>query len=701
MDATSGRIVQRLQGHTSQVHRLAVSEDGRLAASGDFKGEVRLWDLTTMRSLRTIMASQSSVTGLHFARGRPWLVTLHGPPPAPAVSASGAPDLGDMTRALVWRHDTGERVATLEHGAPVGAVAIDSRGRWLATAGTSRALKLWDVQKLRLEREFDAGPHAMSAVAFTADGQALLAVDNNLALRRWDLAQGTMSKQAARLPEVTMPAETSERQAWFDPQAQRAVLADRSGVRIIDLADPRAEQRVPGVPFGIHEAVFSRDGLQAALSMGDGSAYVVDLASGQLRHRLRGHADNINGLEFTPDGLRLVTGGTDGTVRLWDLGRTGVAEAVVQHTRAVTQAVWHDTAQWLASGGADGRVLVTDAQGRIVRTLDGSGRVSALAFSGDGRRLLVGRYDNGGAQLWDLGSGRRLLALKGRGTPHEVLEQVDFSPDERIVVAVSGDHLLRWDAASGEALPALASTPGGEKTPNEQLLGAVNQACGYSRAAGLACMASASPGVSTLWNVVSGQPTGELAGHAEGILHARVSDDGRWWAVSDGQALEIWELATRTRRVRVVNAGWTMALNFSRDGSRVATTGGEAAAPPRSWDVRTGKLLAEFVGHANTVESARYSPDGRLLVTASADYGVRIWHAHTGQPITSFDVHSGMVFDAGFSGDGQRIFTASNDGTARILDCRLCVDLDALRRLAAQRVPRTLSPRERALYLHE
>ena len=68
------------------------------------------------------------------------------------------------------------------------------------------------------------------------------------------------------------------------------------------------------------------------------------------------------------------------------------------------------------------------------------------------------------------------------------------------------------------------------------------------------------------------------------------------------------------------------------------------------------------------VHVALFSPDGRRILTASADKTARLWDSTTGVPIGEPMRHEDEIVDAAFSPDGARIATASKDRTARLWD---------------------------------
>jgi WD40 repeat protein len=111
--------------------------------------------------------------------------------------------------------------------------------------------------------------------------------------------------------------------------------------------------------------------------------------------------------------------------------------------------------------------------------------------------------------------------------------------------------------------------------------------------------------------------------------------------------------------------GYTWALAFSPDGTRIATAGEDGAT--RLWDTSTGALIAQCRGHFRKVLSVAFHPDGRRLVTASADGTVRQWDSTTGQEIQlPYDRHTGEATTAFYSPDGLSVASGGTDRTVRV-----------------------------------
>ncbi|MCH8922293.1 MAG: WD40 repeat domain-containing protein, partial [Planctomycetes bacterium] len=83
-------------------------------------------------------------------------------------------------------------------------------------------------------------------------------------------------------------------------------------------------------------------------------------------------------------------------------------------------------------------------------------------------------------------------------------------------------------------------------------------------------------------------------------------------------------------------------------------------------DVKTAKYMSYLKGHTAPVSGMAFSPDGKLLVTGSADHSVRLWNSKSGELVKVLDGHKAAVLDVAFAPDSQMLASVSADNTVKL-----------------------------------
>lgn len=206
-------------------------------------------------------------------------------------------------------------------------------------------------------------------------------------------------------------------------------------------------------------------------------------------------------LRLAAEGLAIIRGSrTGGSLR-------GLLTVLAAHRLSAPDNPRTSAAAFGAMQGEDLRFA------RMNYLREHSGRVTSVAFSPDGRRIVSGSR-NGTLRLWDAATGEPIgQPIKGT----EPVSSIAFSPDGQHIVSGSSDSTLRlWDAATGE--------PIGE--PLKEHTSSVRSVA-FSPD-GRRIISGSNDETLRLWDATTGAPIGEpLKGHTEGVSSVAFSPDGR------------------------------------------------------------------------------------------------------------------------------------------------------------------------------
>jgi WD40 repeat protein/transcriptional regulator with XRE-family HTH domain len=586
------------EGHTKVVWGAAFSPDGKYVLTGSEDGTARLWDRQTGQEIRQFNCPDLVYQAAFSPDGQTILTNC-----------------GD-TSIRLWDPQTGEMLHQFSPFDFADQPVFSRDGQYVLAGSRNAVVWKWDLKTGQLVQRIDLPLSARSRLFVSPDGKVVLtqAFSDNI-VRLWSLGETITEVQSLPIDDTIFSFSVA-----FSSDNKYILIGDSGGMVLVwDMVSGQVVQRLKGHTSAVTGITFSPDGASALTGSADKTVRLWDWRTGTELLRLS-QPSQVFASAFSVDGRYVLAGANDGTVRLWDIRSLPELPVFEGHAAIVSAIAFSPDGKLLATGGNDGMRLWEVGSGQLIRTFPDAGYINyGVKFSPDGRYLVSGNWA-GIATFWDINTGQKVNQFALPTSTSSGINDLAFSPDgKRILVGGFDDSIFSlaqvWDVATGKN--ALDSFVG------HQMSDAVNRVA-FSPD-GQSMLTSHQGGLVRLWDSHAGTLVGKFIGHTDVVNSAVFSPDGKYIATaSNDKTVRLWNVKTKEEiRQFSGHTDTVWSVVFAADGKTLATASADGTV--RLWDAQSGKELRRFVGHTAGVENVAISPDGKHLATASDDGTARLW----------------------------------------------------------------------------
>ncbi len=616
--------------HDAPVQALATSSDGRLAATGDENGRVRIWDVAKSKTLQSFVAHSAGVTALTFSADSKTLF-------------SGSSDKSLRAWNVADGSPQGKPVQT---ASPLVAAVVVNQGQWLVTGQSDGLVHIWEVPALLAQgdagvkplREIKAhgGPLTALAAIPSQPTEFVTGGEDGL-IRRWNGQTGEPLREMRQEGPVTALAVPAD--------SRRIASAGARGLRLWNGEDG--------------QMVFERTGnpLVAARPM------QIEAAIAFTQAGIANAQQDIKNYEG-PERRVMVTAG--------DIKKAEEELVKAQKTR-------DEKKQALDKLKAENKEKEIEAADNAFQEAETAVVVAGTVI---GRAKLIAERavkELADAQSDVLARQERLkqqeeekaAAVAAAKTAEQPIRSLAFSADgSRLVVGCQDGAIHVYDTQTGTLSQTVTA-------PSAPVRGAAF--------AGVALITTGGDQWAILWNadpqwrlerVIGGVDQPAIL--ADRVLSLDFSPDRKWLATGGGVAshsgeLKIFSVAdgNMVREFPAAHGDSVLATKFSPDGRWLASAGADRMV--RICDAATGENTRTFAGHTAHVLGLSWKADGKLLASCGADKAIKLWDVEKGLSMRSL---KGTTYQIGpykrdvtalwFLGESEEILAASGDGTVRL-----------------------------------
>ena len=575
----------------------------------------------------------------------------------------------------LWSFD-GKLLQTLEgHSDAVKSVSFSPDGKIIATGSFDKTVKLWRTRDGKLLKTLKGHSKEVLSVAWSPQGDAIASSEagNNPTIKIWQVRDGSLLKDLKELKNLKGHTNHINSVA-FSPDGQTLVSgSDDKTIKIWQIRDRRLLKTIEH-DAEIYSVAFSPDGQTLASGDTDNKIKFWHTDGILLKEIPTAHNADVQSVSFSPDGKILASSSTDRSIKLWNSNDGTLIETFKGHKNAVFSVSFGGDNQTLVSTGADKTVRIWKSQNDLLQTLPRNrGEIYSIKFNPQGNILASGSEDKKNIKLWEIPDGGLKETLKEYSSNSKFrhstsVNSISFSPEGKTLVSADNEGWIKlWRTHDGYTIDSL-------KGHNH----AINDVS-FSSDGKILASASADKSVK-LWDTKKRSMLATLTEHTSEILDVDFSPNSNILATASmDKTVKIWrieipetmlkqEKLPQTLKVILLktlkgHSNQVNTVSFSPDGKILASASSDQTI--KLWEVKEGTLLETLNGHKQSIWRVNFSPNGKIIASASSDKSVKLWDLN-GRELKTLNGHNSDVYDVSFNPDGKIITSASAGGEIKL-----------------------------------
>lgn len=373
---------------------------------------------------------------------------------------------------------------------------------------------------------------------------------------------------------------------------------------------------------------------------------------------IEGHAEAVISVAFNPDGRYLASGSGDTTVRFWDVNTETPQFTCKGHKHWVLCIAWSPNGKKLASGCKNSQICLWDPEkgNQIGKTLIGHKQwITWLSWKplhlDPECRYLASSSKDGTVKIWDTMLSQCKLSLNGH---LQSVTCVIWGGTDLLYTSSQDRTVKVWRGEDGVLCRTLQG--------HGHWVNTMALSTDYVMRTG-----AFEPSKATLVPKNTDMSDDEMATIAkERYISSKGNAPERLVSGSDDFTLYLWQpeeekkpVARMTGHQQLIND-----VQFSPDTRLIASASFDKSV--KLWDGKNGKFLATLRGHVNRVYQIAWSADSRLLCSGSSDSTLKVWDIKQKKLLFDLPGHADEVYAVDWSPDGQRVASGGKDKVLKL-----------------------------------